>query len=107
MFSGLNFIYLEFGVDSLEFLFMSSTLVITTILSLCVAYLFSLHLYLISKGVTTLEYMEKYRRDMKKINKDFAGKQNFIKNFKNIMGDNFWTWFFPVDIERREMGYNE
>jgi hypothetical protein len=51
--------------------------------------------------------MEKYRRDMKRINKDFAGKQNFIKNLKNIMGDNFWTWFFPVDIERRQMGYNE
>ena len=107
MFSGLSFIYLEFGIDSIEFLFMSTSLVITILSSICVGYLFFFHMYLISYGLATLEYFEKFKRDIKALKKDIGLNNNFILNFKLIMGNNMLTWPFPVEKNTKYLGYLE
>jgi hypothetical protein len=103
MLSSLNFIYLEYGIDSLEFLLISSSMIIAIIFSMSIGYLLVLHLNLISKGVTTLEYFEKYKKDFKKIKKTSSK----IENFKKVLGEKIWLWLVPVDGDKTLQGYKK
>lgn len=109
MLTGLQFIYIEFGIDSIEFLIFSCIIVICAILALSVGYLFCLHLWLIAKGLTTLEYLEKFKKGKGKNQKVLINSKNksIFSNFKKVLGDNILTWLFPVDSPRTYEGYQE
>jgi hypothetical protein len=101
MMTGLNFIYTEYGVDSIHFLFFSCIIVMCFIFTISIAFLLFLHLWLISKNLTTIEYMEKYKpTEGEDIPKEKKSQLSILKRFKMILGDNILLWFFPIDRNR-------
>jgi hypothetical protein len=75
-------------------------------------YLFFFHLYLISKQITTIEYIEKLKKNKEKL-KELSSSKNcasgskisYFKKLKLILGDNIFLWFLPYDGNRFYEGY--
>ena len=94
MINGLKYCYIEYGIDSLNFLVFTLTYSLAVITLFSIVYFFSLHLYFITNNLTTIEYIEKYKKNIKLINKNpyNLGAWN---NFKAVLGSNIFLWIFP------------
>eukprot|EP01116_Phalansterium_solitarium_P001059 TRINITY_DN1085_c0_g4_i1.p1 TRINITY_DN1085_c0_g4~~TRINITY_DN1085_c0_g4_i1.p1 ORF type:complete len:264 (-),score=71.44 TRINITY_DN1085_c0_g4_i1:380-1171(-) len=59
--------------------------------------LFMFHLWLISKNMTTLEFLEKYQQA---IDKPYENPFNvgFVQNWTQVFGPNPLLWFLPVSV---------
>ena len=96
MINGLKNSLMEFGIDSIYFLAFSITYALAIITLFSTMYLFILHTFFVCKNLTTIEYLEKYKENKKLMEKNNVYDMGVLNNFKAILGNNYFTWFFPV-----------
>ena len=105
MLNGLKNCLIENGIDSINFLGFSITYALAIITLFSTLYLFILHVFFISKNITTIEYLEKYKKKPKLIEKN-PYNLGVLNNFKLVLGNNFWMWLFPFTDDYKSLeGY--
>lgn len=105
MINGLKYFYIEYGIDSINFLIFSVTYALAIITLFSIFYFFSLHIYFISKNITTIEYLEKYKKNAKKIDEN-QYNLGVWNNFKSVLGNNMLLWIIPLNGDFKSLeGY--
>ena len=88
MINGLKNSLMEFGIDSIYFLAFSITYALAIITLFSTMYLFILHTFFVSKNLTTIEYLEKYKENKKLMEKNNVydmGVLNILRQFLVII----------------------
>jgi len=105
MINGLKYFYIEYGIDSINFLIFTVTYALAIITLFSILYFFSLHLYFIGKNITTIEYLETYKKNLKKIDEN-QYNLGVWNNFKLVFGSNVLLWIFPFNGDLKPLeGY--
>jgi hypothetical protein len=62
-------------------------------------------MYFIGKNITTIEYLETYKKKIKKIDEN-QYNLGYLNNFKAVLGSNVLLWIFPFNEDVKPLeGY--